>query len=300
MGAPVRAARLIPVSAPSAAFLIKTARPGFWSTSVWFYLLPLGGQQVFGDGRFWLGLAYVTLPFGLLIYGCNDLVDRETDRLNPRKDTFLFGARPDDAQRAALPFWIAAVQLPFFAAFCGMFGWNAVAWLAALLALTALYNLRPFACKGRAGWDVLNQVGYLLVFVLASWLCERPQAPWFTFAFGALFAMHSHLFGQIMDHAPDLQAGRRTSAGVLGVRGAKGLMVALLLTEAALVGCAARDLVIAGALGVGALFFALDATVLWRGAPYAPWQMRLFFLGWNAAALVSLPWVWHHAHLAAR
>ena len=74
------------------SLLIKTARPGFWSTSVWFYLLPLGGQQVFGDWRFWLGLVYVTLPFGLLIYGCNDLVDGDTDRLNPRKDTFLFGA----------------------------------------------------------------------------------------------------------------------------------------------------------------------------------------------------------------
>ena len=288
------------VAAPRVPFLIKTARPGFWSTSVWFYLLPLGGQQVFGDWRFWLGLVYVTLPFGLLIYGCNDLVDRDTDRLNPRKDTYLFGARPDEAQRAALPGWIAAVQLPFFGAFCVLFGWKAVAWIAVLLALTALYNLPPFACKGRAGWDVLNQVGYLLVFVLASWLCDRPQAPWFTFAFGALFAMHSHLFGQIMDHTPDLQAGRRTTAGVLGVRRAKALMVALLLVEAGLVEFAARDAVVAAFLAGGALFFAADAAILWRGAPYASWQMRLFFLVWNAASVLSLPWVWQQATLAAR
>jgi 4-hydroxybenzoate polyprenyltransferase len=33
----------------------------------------------------------------------------------------------------------------------------------------------------------------------------------FPFVFGALFAMHSHLFGQIMDVAPDRLAGRRTT-----------------------------------------------------------------------------------------
>lgn len=288
------------VSASSVAFLVKTARPGFWATSVWFYLLPLGGHQVFGDWRFWLGLVYVTLPFGLLIYGCNDLVDGDTDRLNPRKDTFLFGARPDDAQRAALPGWIAAVQLPFFAAFCMLCGWKALGWIAVLALLTAAYNLQPLALKGRAGWDVLNQVGYLLVFVLASWLCGLGQAPWFTFVFGALFAMHSHLLGQIMDYAPDLRAGRRTTAGVLGVRLAKLLMVVLLFVEAAVTVFAARDPVIAAFLAAGALFFAADAAVFWRDRPYAPWQMRGLFLGWNAAALASLPWVWHHATLAAR
>ena len=82
--------------------LMKVARPGFWTTSLWFYLLPLGQQHVFGSWTFWLGCFYVTFPLGLLIYGWNDLVDAETDRLNPRKGNFLFGARPDDAQLAAL------------------------------------------------------------------------------------------------------------------------------------------------------------------------------------------------------
>ena len=94
MGFPARAIPIFPRAAPSVGFLVKTARPGFWATSVWFYLLPLGGHHVFGDWRFWLGLVYVTLPFGLLIYGCNDLVDGDTDSLNPRKDTHLFVRGP--------------------------------------------------------------------------------------------------------------------------------------------------------------------------------------------------------------
>ena len=148
--------------------------------------------------------------------------------------------------------------------------------------------------------DLLNQISYVLVFVLGSWLNGVPQLPWFTFVFGALFAMHSHLFGEIMDREPDLAAGRRTTAGTLGMVPAKWLLASILASEAALTGCCARDPWIAAALTGGALFFLLDATLLWRARPYAGWQMRLFFLGWNAAALLSIPWVWQSATLAAR
>lgn len=74
--------------------------------------------------------------------------------------------------------------------------------------------------------------------------------------------------------------------------------MALLAAESLLVWNAARDLWIAAALGAGALFFIADAAVLWRGRAYAPWQMRLFFLGWNAVAVLSIPWVWKTAALA--
>jgi len=58
-------------------FVVKAARPGFWLTSIWFYLVPAGGRNVFHQPEFWLGLLYVTFPLGLLIYGWNDIVDFE-------------------------------------------------------------------------------------------------------------------------------------------------------------------------------------------------------------------------------
>src|SRR5207249_753316 len=121
-----------------AAFLIKVARPGFWITSAWFFMLPLGGSDAWRRPEFWIGLFYTGFPLGLLLYGWNDLVDAETDRLNPRKDTFLFGARPDEAQLAGLPWRIALVQVPFVAAFTWLLGAKALAWLAALVAATAI------------------------------------------------------------------------------------------------------------------------------------------------------------------
>ena len=279
-------------------FLLKVSRPGFWTTSIWFFLLPIGQRAAWERWEFWLGAVYVGFPLGLLIYGWNDVVDEETDRLNPRKDTFLFGARPTRAQIAALPWQIALVQAPFVAVFTWVLGARALGWFAALVLATALYNWPRIGFKGRPGFDLLNQAAYLLVFVLASWLCAAPQLPWSTFVFGALFARHSHLFGEIMDIAPDRAAGRRTLAVAIGILRAKALLVALLTAEAVLVWNAARDPWIAAALGGGALFFAADAAVLWRERPYAPWQMRLFFLGWNAVAVLSIPWMWKTATLA--
>jgi 4-hydroxybenzoate polyprenyltransferase len=279
-------------------FVIKVSRPGFWLTSIWFYILPVAGREVLHSAPFWLGVFYVTLPLGLLIYGWNDAVDFEADRLNPRKDTFLFGARPSATQIAGLPWRIALVQTPFVLIFTRLLGWRAPVWFAALAAATALYNWPRIGFKGRVGFDMLNQLGYLLVFALSSWLNGAPQAPWFTFVFGGLFAMHSHLFGEIMDYGPDLRTGRRTTAGALGIRSSKALMTAFLACESALLLVWARDVPLAAFLAGGAIWFALESALLWRDRPYSGGEMRFFLLGWNAAALVSLPWVWHAATLA--
>jgi 4-hydroxybenzoate polyprenyltransferase len=281
-------------------FVVKAARPGFWLTSIWFYLVPAGGRNVFHHPEFWLGLLYMTFPLGLLIYGWNDIVDFEVDRFNPRKGTYLFGARGTPERLARLPWRIALVQIPFAVWFTLLLGPKALVWFAALIVGAALYNCRPFAFKGRPGLDLLNQAGYLLVFVLASWLNHVSQVPWFTFLFGAMFAMHSHLFGEIMDLEPDRRAGRRSLAGVLGARPAKWLLVAFLAVEAVVIWKWARDPWLAAFLAASAVWFTLDVMLLWRDRPYSPSEMRFSFLAWNAVALASMPWVWHAATLAPK
>jgi len=278
-------------------FLVKVARPGFWTTSAWFYLLPLGRKPVFASPEFWLGFFYVTLPLGLLIYGWNDLADAETDRHNPRKGTFLFGARGTTEQLNKLPVRILAVQAIFAIVFTLLLGFKALVWFGALVFATAIYNWPPPGLKGRPPLDMLNQIGYLLVFVLSSWLNKVPQLPLWAFVFGALFAMHSHLFGQVMDIVPDRLAGRKTTATSIGLVPAKVILVAFLLGEAALVRNFFGDNLIAGFLALSALWFALDALVLWRDRLYRPAEMRVFLLGWNALAVLTMPYVWLTATL---
>ena len=273
-------------------FLIQVSRPGLWSTTAMFYLMPLGHADLIHSGRLWLGLFFVLFPLGLVLYGANDIVDAETDLLNPRKGTFLFGSRGAQEQLAALKWQIVAVQLPFLAAFYLLIGPRILWWYAALLLAVGLYNAPRFGWKGRPPFDVLIQASYLLVFVLSSWLNNAPQLPWQTFLFGALFAMHSHVFGEVMDIEPDRSSGRQTTATLIGRVRAKFLIALFLIIEAALVCICFLDLIIAGFLAIGAIWFLIDATLLWKNRAYTPREMRLFLWGWNAAALLGVYWNW--------
>ena len=278
-------------------FLLQVSRPGLWSTTALFYLMPLGRVDFLHSGKLWLGLFFVLFPLGLLLYGVNDIVDAETDALNPRKGTFMFGSRGAREQLATLKWQIAVAQIPFAAVFYFFVGPRIFWWYAILLLAAGVYNAPGIAWKGRPPFDVLIQASYLLVFVLSSWLNNAAQLPWQTFLFGAMFAMHSHIFGEVMDIEPDRLSGRRTTATLIGRVRAKFVIAAFMMVETALVWSFFRDWIIAGFLSIGALWFLLDATVLWKNQPYSPKQMRLFLWGWNAAAFMGMYWNWTHSSL---
>jgi 4-hydroxybenzoate polyprenyltransferase len=278
-------------------FLVQVSRPGLWSTTALFYLMPLGRVDLFHSGKLWLGMFFVLFPLGMLIYGVNDIVDAEADLLNPRKGTFLFGSRGAREQLSALKWQIPVVQAPFLVAFCLLIGPRILLWYATLLLAVGTYNAPRIGWKGQPPFDVLIQSSYLLVFVLSSWLNHAPQLPWQTFLFGALFAMHSHVFGEVMDIEPDQLSGRRTTATQVGRVRAKFLIAALLAVETALIYFYFHDWIVTGFLALGALWFLLDATLLWRNRAYRPNEMRLFLWGWNAAAFLGMFWNWTHATL---
>jgi 4-hydroxybenzoate polyprenyltransferase len=125
---------------------------------------------------------------------------------------------------------------------------------------------------------------------LSSWLNGVPQLPWQTFAFGALFAMHSHLFGEVMDIVPDRESARTTTAVRIGAARTKLLMAVFLSVEVALVTHYFYNRVIAGFLAVGALWFVADALWLWRNKPYSRKVITLFMWMWNAAAVLLIVW----------
>ena len=283
-----------------AVFLLQASRPGLWLTAIAFYMLPLGQRAVFHSLAFWLGALYVSFPMGLLLYGWNDIVDYEADRLNPRKGTFLFGARGTREQLRRLPLRIALVQLPFVVAITMLGGTKMLLCFTGMMAAAALYNWPRYGFKARPPLEILNQAGYLFVFLLSSWINDAPLLPWATLLFGALFAMHSHVFGEVMDLEPDRAAGRRTTATVIGRVPAKLLMTVLMLAEAGLVARFFGAKALAGFLLVSAAWFVVDATALWRSRPYSNRQMRFFLLAWNAIAVISMPWLWSRAVLLQR
>jgi 4-hydroxybenzoate polyprenyltransferase len=278
-------------------FLTQVSRPGLWSTTALFYLMPLGHLSFWRSGAFWLGLVYVLVPLGLMLYGVNDIVDAEADRFNPRKGTFLFGSRGASEQLRALRWQIVLAQIPFAAVFLLWIGPRMLLWFATLLLAVTIYNAPRIGWKGRPPFDVLIQASYLLVFVLSSWLNHVPQLPWPAFVFGAMFAMHSHVFGEVMDIAPDRISGRETTATRIGAIRAKFLIAALLCLETVLVYKFFGDAAIAIFLGIGVLWFVADAGWIWKDRAYTPTQMRAFLWAWNAVALLGMCWNWLSASL---
>lgn len=278
------------------AFAIKVSRPGMYLTAVWFYLLPLGGRDVFQRPEFWLGVAYITFPMGYFLCGWNDLTDAPVDGANCRKDSYFFGARGTPEQLAALPLSIVLVQAPFVALFTMLLGPKMLVWLAAWALACALYNSPGFEWKARAPFDLLIQPTFLLMFLFSSWLNHAPQLPWPAFVFGALFAIHGHLLQEIMDIEPDGRVGRRTTAILLGHVQSKLLLAVLMASEAALLVIYFDERILGAFFGVASLVAVADA-VFWRDRPYGQAALRHFMLAWNVLVLVSMPWVWSTARL---
>ncbi|TWT92438.1 UbiA family prenyltransferase [Stieleria varia] len=270
--------------------VIKVARPGFWPTHLWFYVLPLATREMFHSPAFWLGCTYVCFPLGLLLYGWNDLGDVASDSINDRKDSWLFGARPDATIRRHLPAWIAAVQVPFVIAMCWLGGAKMLLWFAGVVLVNWTYNTLRF--KSKPVLDLLNQSGYLLIFVLASWLCGVPQINAAAMVFSMLFAMQSHLFGQLMDLDADLAAGRRSTAVMIGAIPAKLLLVAIMLCEVAIAAAFFRSPIVAWFMACGATFFALDTA--FGPKRYPVWFTKAFFVLWNLIVIVTMHWVWQY------
>ena len=270
--------------------ILKISRPGFWPTHVWFYVLPFATINMFGSFKFWLGAFYVCFPMSLLLYGWNDIGDWKTDQDNPRKDSWLFGACPDQELRRMLPALIVMVQLPFVLLFWYLAGFKMLILFAGLIFANFAYNNLNF--KSIAGIDLLNQSGYLLVFVLASWLCDVPQLNWAAMLFGALFAMQSHLFGQIMDIEQDQSSGRRSTAIMLGSRNAKRLLATIMSIEAMI----AFSYFNGGYLGffmlAGSLFFAADSFIGPEKYPLS--FIRVFFIGWNIVVATTIHFIWKY------
>jgi 4-hydroxybenzoate polyprenyltransferase len=237
-------------------------------------------------------LVFVTFPLNLLVYGWNDLVDKATDRINPRKDSWLFGAAGDDRQLATLPPVLISVGLGSAAFFAVVAGPITLLAFVALAVVLFAYNHPTRGLRGLPPWELLCQAAYLLVVPLSISLNDVDAIPWPTWIYLVLFALQSHLIGEVLDVEPDRRAGRRTTATIVGVRGAKLLIIAIVAAEVAMLFLVYEDFVFGGMLAGGLLWLMFDLAWLFRARGYTLTQMRLFGVGANGLAVGSMVYVW--------
>jgi 4-hydroxybenzoate polyprenyltransferase len=255
--------------------------------------MPLSSAAEIRSVDFWVGLAFVSFPLNFLIYGWNDIVDAETDASNPRKDSFLFGARPDERQRKQLPWVIVGVTVLASVPLLLLGGAGRMAMvLLGIVGICGLYNHPRWGLRGVPPLELICQLAYLLVVPIAVWLNGAIMPDWPTFLYLSLFCIQSQIIGEVMDIEPDRATGRRTSATELGRHRAKLLIIAIVLCEVVLLAGLFGDALFAGTLLGFLVWLLLDAFVLYRDRAYVLSEMRLFGIGSNAVAFATMAYVW--------
>lgn len=275
------------------SFWLKSSRPGLWFATLWLYLLPTSQMsEIWSSTPFWIGLIYVTFPLNLLVYGWNDIVDTQADKFNPRKDSFLFGAKGSTAQLKTLPTAILVSQLAFLPLIFYFTGIKFLPLFIGFLVINGLYNLPEKGLRSRPPLELLCQIGYLLVVPISILLNQTDPLPYWSYLYLILFAFQSHLIGEVMDIEPDEKAGKTTTAVLLGMKKTKLLIISLVALEVLLLIAVFKDYFFTGILAVGLLWLLIDLLFIFKTKTYSLTEMKLFGYMSNLVAAISMGYVW--------
>ena len=213
--------------------LLQISRPGLWLVFVWLYLWPTGGQvELLSTFSFWLGLLYCMFPLNLLVYGMNDLVDKDVDKNNPRKGNFIYGAKASVSELRELPIYILVCTVtPLLVLICMSPDkvYSYIGWLALSFGANFVYNNKPFQFSRKCPWEIPTMIlGHFLIPILSCHINNLPLPPASSWIYHSFLLSRSHIWLEFADIAVDKKEKKRTVAVVLGKENA--FLVVVLLT----------------------------------------------------------------------
>jgi 4-hydroxybenzoate polyprenyltransferase len=219
-----------------ARILLSISRPGLWLIPSLVYLL---GYFVSGAKISFLGFFeafLLTFPFGVIVYGINDIYDYETDKLNSRKtsdnrislDPTWGGILKKIYHRFVLISTIVASWVMVVVSFITLNPLNIASTLI-LLIFTYAYSTPPFRFKNTPFMDSFSNVfiyflgPFLMGYSFGGDILSISPHIW-AICFSA-FA--THLASAGIDYYADKEAGIQSTAVFLGLR--KTVFVCLVL-----------------------------------------------------------------------
>ncbi|MEJ7729213.1 MAG: UbiA family prenyltransferase [Polyangiaceae bacterium] len=273
------------------------SRPAGWLIALGIYRVGMAYGQARESTRASLIAAALTLPFGLVLFGWNDLADAASDRDNPRKGTWLHGARVDasnaGATRAAVGSAAAlilggAVALALRGQAAPGLGSDrgSAALLAASVALAWAYSARPLRLKEVPIVDGVCSAASISALLALGFLQGHPslQVPREPLAFvPAIVGLHT--FATVMDRDSDRSARHRTLAVRIGARATAAVALGItLLTVAAIPFVELAPVIAAVAVFQAAVMAAHVAAPRWLSA-------RAAFVVIGLASAGGLAWL---------
>lgn len=249
--------------------LIRTARLGVAIVHLWLFALSLLGGGVRGNLSILIGAFYVVFPFGLLVYGWNDLFDHDVDALSQRKKDpstgSLFGLYREKGKIAHLPILIALFQVPFLVVgLVAGYTWL-LPWFGFLLLSNAAYN-GPLVRLSRVPF--LAELTAVIIYLHIPWLSARllgiSLSPllWMQ---AVLAVLNLQILGAVVDIDADRQVGKRTLAAVLGADRAIQLVGVILSARVVLFGLGHHSV-------VGAALQCVGLVVAFRRFRFLDWH----------------------------
>jgi len=184
---------------------------------VWNFLL-IGAYLARGHGGFTsnilIGLLLYTGVMGG-VYILNQIMDRETDRVNKKLFLLSEGHIPlKHAYMEMFLLWIIALALSL------IYGVLFILLVVLSIILGVLYSLPPIKLKGKPLLDTLaNGFGYGLVNCMVGWVLVSSFSSGMFYRFFPYFLSISGVFVNttVVDMDGDRQAGEHTTAVLLGI-----------------------------------------------------------------------------------
>lgn len=163
----------------------------------------------------------------------------------------------------------------------------------AFLLINGWYNYPQKGLRGFPPFELFCQAGYLLIVPLSIYINDLDPLPWQTYIYLFLFAIQSHLIGEVMDIEPDQEAGRKTTATVLGIYRTKLLIIAVVTAEVLLLVVTFKEYIFGGMLAFGLIWLLIDLFYLFKTKSYTLQQMKLLAKSSNVIAILSILYVWY-------
>lgn len=191
------------------------SRPRFWIYLVGPISLCLAASYSLSE----ISLAtiflilYFTFPANLLIYGVNDIADRDTDEFNDKKGTYEHQLKSKEVKSL----WeiILLTNLPFLILFFFL-PLNSVIAVLLFLFFSIFYSLKPIRAKAIPFIDSIFNVLYYLPAVAVFYALDVGSVNLFLILAGTFWVMAMHAYSAVPDIEADKKAGLETSATVLG------------------------------------------------------------------------------------
>ena len=166
-----------------------------------------------------------------------------------------------------------------------------------MIGVNIIYNFKPLRVKERPPFEICIQMGYVFTAFFSVSLNDLNRLPWQTVLYLTLFAFQAHVAGEIMDIEPDLKAGKKTTATIIGRKKTKLLMLFFLIIETCILIFWFHDYILAGFLAIFSLWLILDVFIFFKEKPYTLSQMKLFGIAMNISAILSMTWILYSGKL---